>query len=74
MGIENILIFAVLLLSIGEGIMGLIILRDIESDLKILTLINDKTNERLDRLIDTAMVSVNEIRKNIQNINKKIDL
>lgn len=73
MGIENILIFCVLLLSVGEGVMVLTILKDIENDLKTISLINDKTNERLDRLIDTAMFSINEIRKNIQNINKKLD-
>lgn len=73
MGIENILIFSVLLLSIGEGIMGLIILRDIEHELKILTLINDKTNERLDRLINTAQATIYQISKNIDDIQKKID-
>lgn len=73
MGIESFLVFCVLLSSIGSSITVILVLRDIEGEVKRLVLANDRTNERLDRLIDTAMSSINHISKSIQDINKKID-
>lgn len=73
MGIESFLVFCVLLSSIGSSITVILVLRDIEGEVKRLVLTNDRTNERLDRLIDTAMGSINHISKSIQDINKKIN-
>lgn len=71
MGIESLLVFIVLLASIGSTLQTAFILRDIEIDIKTLIITSDKTNERLDRLINTAQTTIYQISKSIDDIQKK---
>lgn len=73
MGIDFYLLLFCVLTNIASNVMTVNTLKEIELDLQVLNNLNNKTNERLDRLINTAMVSVNEIRKNISDIRDKLD-
>lgn len=73
MGIDFYLLLFCVLTNIASNVMTVNTLKEIELDLQVLNNLNNKTNERLDRLINTAMSTVNEIRKNINNIQDKLD-
>lgn len=73
MGIDFYLLLFCVLTNIASNVMTVNTLKEIELDLQVLNNLNNKTNERLDRLINTAMGAINEIRKNICDIQDKLD-
>jgi hypothetical protein len=70
---EYFILIFVIALSIGEGYLNYVVLKQIEIDLQILNTLNSKTNERLDRLINTAQSQIFQIAKNIDDIFNKLE-